>query len=193
MDTVLDFRALRVLVIHPRDSDGQHLERQLMRLGCQVTACWPSPPDLPPEADTVFCLVDQENQARFAWLADRPAVATIAVLGRSGSPPVRAIKDLMPQAIVLKPCEPQALLTNLVMAHNNFRYERRLLSKIGKLEETLRSVRKVEQAKTILMKQRQIDEASAYEHLRRQAMQKRVPIGVIAAAVLDASEVLTGD
>jgi len=81
-------------------------------------------------------------------------------------------------------------LTNLLMARNNFRYERRLLAKIGKLEETLRAIRKVEQAKSILMKKRGIDEPEAYEYLRRQAMRKRVPVGSVAAAIIDADELL---
>ena len=50
--------------------------------------------------------------------------------------------------------------------------------------------RKVEQAKSILMKKRGIDEPEAYEYLRRQAMRKRVPVGSVAAAIIDADEML---
>ena len=45
-------------------------------------------------------------------------------------------------------------------------------------------------AKAILMRTRQIEEPDAYEYLRSQAMKKRVPITVVAAAVIDAHEVL---
>src|SRR5262249_35127048 len=110
--------------------------------------------------------------------------------GQGGPTILQAVADCMPQAVVTKPIDPVGLLTNLMMARNNFRYERRLLSKIAKLEETLRSVRKVEQAKSILMQKRGIAEPEAYEYLRQQAMRKRVPIGMIAQAIITADEVL---
>jgi len=65
------------------------------------------------------------------------------------------------------------------------------LAKVAKLEETLRSIRKVERAKAILMKNKNIEEEEAYKYLRSQAMMKRVPIGVIASAIIDAKEMLT--
>jgi AmiR/NasT family two-component response regulator len=95
--------------------------------------------------------------------------------------------------VLTKPIDPAALLTNLVVARNNSRYQRRLQSKISKLEETLRSVRKVERAKTILMEKRHIDESEAYAYLRDQAMKKRVPIGVIATVVVESNDVLSDE
>ena len=53
----------------------------------------------------------------------------------------------------------------------------------------MRAIRKVEQAKSILMKKRGIDKRT-YEYLRRQAMRKRVPVGSVAAAIIDADEML---
>jgi len=49
----------------------------------------------------------------------------------------------------------------------------------------------VERAKAILMKNKNIEEEEAYRYLRSQAMMKRVPIGVIASAIIDAKEMLT--
>lgn len=190
---VADLRNVRVLLLHPRDADCEALIRSLQRLGCRTDWAWPPPPELPAQLDVVFYLIDQQMRAPFHWLASHPTVPGIAIVGESGGNVLRALSDCMPQAVLCKPVDSIALLTNLILARNNFRYERRLLSKIAKLEETLRSIRKVERAKAILMQKRNIEEPEAYEFLRRQAMRKRVPIGVIATAVIDASEVLTAE
>jgi AmiR/NasT family two-component response regulator len=181
---------LQALVIHPSDHDGEMLLRGLQRIGCHCSQAWPPPDELPPQLDVVFYQIDQRTRGPFHWLNDRPAVATIAIVGQGGPTILQAVGDCMPQAILTKPFDSVGLLTNLLMARNNFRYERRLLTKIGKLEETLRAIRKVEQAKSILMKKRGIDEPEAYEYLRRQAMRKRVPVGSVAAAIIDADEML---
>ena len=73
------------------------------------------------------------------------------------------------------------------------RYERRLLLKVRKLEGTLRAARMVEKAKFILMRSKNIDERTAYRCLRESAMNQRVPIGKIASAVINASEIFAED
>jgi AmiR/NasT family two-component response regulator len=193
MTTATELRNLKVLVLHPRDADGETLIRNLMRIGCQTDWVWPPPPELPAQTEMVIYLIDQQMRTPFHWQASHPAVASVAVVGEGSGNILRALSDCMPQAVLCKPIDSIGLLTNLMLARNNFRYERRLLSKIAKLEETLRSIRKVERAKAILMQKRNIEEPEAYEFLRRQAMRKRVPIGVIATAVIDADEVLTSD
>jgi AmiR/NasT family two-component response regulator len=77
-----------------------------------------------------------------------------------------------------------------LLARSNFKYEKRLQTKISRLEETLRVFRKVEQAKLILMRQRTIGENEAYEYLRRQAMNKRVSVATVASAIVDANALL---
>jgi AmiR/NasT family two-component response regulator len=181
---------LNVLVVHPRDQDGELIFRHVQRTGCRITHAWPVPPELPEGTDVVFLLLDERAALDVPWLAGTPAAAVVAVIGRETSASFGLLATCSPQAAIVKPADRLQILTNLVLAHNNFRYERRLLGKISKLEETLRSIRKVEKAKAILMRTRQIEEPDAYEYLRSQAMKKRVPITVVAAAVIDAHEVL---
>ena len=57
-------------------------------------------------------------------------------------------------------------------------------------------MRKVEQAKTILMQLilmqlKNLKELEAYEYLRRHAMNRGLPIGKVASAVIDANGVLS--
>ena len=42
-----DLRGARVLVIHPRDAEGEALIDQLKRIGCNVRGVWPPPPVIP--------------------------------------------------------------------------------------------------------------------------------------------------
>jgi AmiR/NasT family two-component response regulator len=83
------------------------------------------------------------------------------------------------------------MLTSFLVARSISRYEKRLTTKVRKLEETLKSVKKVEQAKAILMKTKNIQEKDAYEFLRKWAMERRVPIGQVASAIIDADGMLT--
>lgn len=185
-----DLARLGVAVVHPRDQDGDLLVQHLQRTGCRVVHAWPPPPELPADTDVVFLLVDGRSALDVPWLAGAPAAAVVAVVGRETPAVFGLLSSCSPQAVIVKPADRLEILTNLILAHNNFRYERRLLSKVSKLEDTLRSIRKVEKAKAILMRTRHIEEPDAYEYLRSQAMKKRVPITVVAAAVIDAHEVL---
>jgi AmiR/NasT family two-component response regulator len=81
-------------------------------------------------------------------------------------------------------------MTALVLARTRFSYEQRLRGRIDKLDETLRAIRSVERAKAILMSQQRIDEEAAYHFMRRQAMARRVSITAVAAAIVDAHEIL---
>jgi AmiR/NasT family two-component response regulator len=189
----IDYRQLRVVVAHPRDPDGDVLLRHLQRLGCRVDHLWPTPEALDADADVVFCLIEAETRTFCASLVDKARAALVAVVDPANPRAMQLLADANPLAVLTKPVDPAALLTNLMVARNNSRYQRRLQSKISKLEETLKSVRKVERAKTILMEQRHIDESEAYAYLRDQAMRKRVPIGVVASVVVESNDVLSDE
>ena len=42
-----ELRGARVLVIHPRDAEGEALIDQLKRIGCNVRGVWPPPATIP--------------------------------------------------------------------------------------------------------------------------------------------------
>ena len=181
---------LRVLVVHPHDPDGATIIRHLQLIGCQVEAMWPPPAKLPDRTDVVFYLIDDQTRRSLPWFADLPPAAIVAVVEHDTPDVLGLLSDCMPQAVVSKPANPFAILTSLVVARNIFRYEDRLHTKVRKLEETIRSVRAVEKAKLILMKSKNIEEKEAYEHIRKHAMNRRMPIGKVAPAIIDASDIL---
>jgi AmiR/NasT family two-component response regulator len=149
------------------------------------------PDPVPEPIDLMLCCIDDRAQQSCPWVGGAQPAPLVAIISRQSATSPSVIWDWTPQAVLVKPVEPAALLTSLFLARNNFRYEQRLHSKVTKLEETLKAIRKVERAKAILMKKRLLEEQGAYEYLRNQAMKKRVPIAVIASAVIEADEVLT--
>ncbi len=190
MTSLEALRQLRVMVMHPRDSEGERIIRCLRRIGCGVETMWPPPPEPPEGIDAVFVLIDERTRRSLPWFGGRSPAAIIAIVSHDTPDMLRLLSDAGPHAVVGKPAEPAAILTSLAVARNLFCYEGRLHTKIRKLEETLRSVRKVEQAKTILMQLKNLKEQEAYEYLRRHAMNRGLPIGKVASAVIDANGVL---
>jgi hypothetical protein len=61
----------------------------------------------------------------------------------------------------------------------------------GQLESKLQSIRKITDAKSVLMNSRKISEEDAYAAIRDQAMVKRVSIEEIATAIVNANEILS--
>ena len=190
MTSLEALKQLHVLVVHPRDGDGETLIRHLQRIGCQVEEMWPPPAKLPGWVDVVFYLIDEQTRRSLPWFANQPPAAVVAVVEHESPDLFGLLSDCSPQAVISKPVEPFAILTSMIVACSIFRYEERLHTKVRKLEETLRSVRMVEKAKSILMKSKNIEEKEAYDFIRKHAMNRRMPIGKVASAIIDASDVL---
>ena len=191
-DLPFDLRQLRIMVIHPRDPDGECLLRSLQRLRCQVDLIWPPPNRIETSIDVAFCLLQAETASLCSELMHSGQTAIAAIVDPADPRTPHLLAAMAPQVVVTKPFEAGAILTNLVVAFSNSRYQRRLLTKIAKLEETLRSIRTVERAKLILMKARNIDESEAYSYLRDQAMRKRISIGSVASLVVESGNILLG-
>ncbi len=81
--------------------------------------------------------------------------------------------------------------TALDLAFINFRQAERRRDKAAAAEAALRDRALIERARDILMKQRQIDENTAYALLRDRAVQQGVRIADVARVIIDASDMLT--
>jgi AmiR/NasT family two-component response regulator len=187
----VDFHRLGIVLAHPADPECDRLLRQLQRLGCRVEQRWPPSPTLDGHIDLLLCLADARALELIDRALTRPGTAVIAIVDPRVVGGMRVLDSVIPHAVLVRPIDPGAVLPNLLVARNMARYQQRLLGKVDKLAETLRSYRKVERAKTILMEARWLDEPDAYRYLREQAMRRRVPIGVVAAAIIDANEMLS--
>ncbi len=185
-------RNTRVLVVHPMDPDGDVLVRQLRRIGCEVRSVWPPPAKLPDEIDAVFLLVERAGSAALPWRAADGDPPLIAVVEYENPTLLRGLLDSGAQAVVNKPIRATGLLSTLVLACALGAYDRRMQTKIRKLEDQLRTRREVQRATRLLMQLKGLSEADAYELMRSQATRSRLSLGDIAARILSASDVLGG-
>ena len=188
-----DLRMLRVAVCHPDDADGQQLTQQLRRIGCHVQAFWPPLPVLPERTDVVFLAVRPDIiDLSYAWFGGTDEDPTvIAVVNYENPTIVEMVLRIGAKASLPSPVRSFGLLSALVVArqvHSELRQHRRQLRK---LEGKVQGVRKIEEAKNILMRTRTISETAAYDLIRDQAMSKRVSVEEIAQTIISANEILS--
>lgn len=182
---------LKVAVIAARDDDGERLVRELQRLRCTVHHEWPMPPQIPAQFDAIFCALSNDLPQRLPWIPGEPASALIVVDPGEGALDLKLLHNCAPHAVMHYPSTGRAVQTSLALARSHFLYERRLRGRIDKLDESLRTMRSVERAKSLLIRVKNVSEEEAYNYLRRQAMERRVTIGAVASAIIDSYELLS--
>lgn len=187
-----DLRSLRVAVFHPRDNDGEQLIRQLQRIGCQVQAFWPLPGELNEAFDVAFLAVNPETIVLdLPWIKSEDAPIRVAVVNYENPTIVDGMLRLGASAVIATPIRSFGVLSTLILARQlagDLRQERK---RVAKLESKLQSIRKITDAKSVLMNSRKISEEDAYAVIRDQAMVKRVTIEEIATAIVNANEILS--
>ncbi len=179
-----------IVVATARDSSGETLIRDLQRTRNRVRHVWPVPDTLPTDTDVIFCDLVPDLPSRLPWLPGEPRAALVALLAPGMGIDLDLLRKTAPEAVLHRPFSTAAVLSSLLLARSRFAYERRLRGRLEKLDGTLRSIRSVERAKTILMNVRKMAEEEAYSYLRTQAMERRVSVGAIAAAIIDADELI---
>jgi AmiR/NasT family two-component response regulator len=189
-----DLRNLRIMVLHPPDPEGEELLRHLRRIGARVDAGWPLPAELPAQVDVVFLDVGPgvTRELRANWVGEERhrGPTLIAIVDYENPTVLQAVIDLEAQAVLSKPIRPFGVLTSLILAREIWVREGKLEERIRKLERKVAGVRKLSQAKQVLMNLHQVPEEEAYRIIRDQAMTKRVSTEEIAAAILNANDVL---
>jgi AmiR/NasT family two-component response regulator len=187
-----ELRGISVAVIHPPGADCNVLLDQLRRIGCPVQSLWPYPPAPPSETDVVFVLVPTERGSEPLWSGVDSDAVVIALVEYENPTVLKGILDLNAQAVINKPFRPTGVLSTLILARSTKGYQDRLLSKVKKLEETLRSRREIERAVKLLAERQGVTDIQAYEQIRRQATTKRIAILEVCSAINSAGSVLDG-
>ncbi|MHB0991837.1 MAG: ANTAR domain-containing response regulator [Burkholderiales bacterium] len=187
-----NLRTLKIAVFHPDDADGRQLTQQLQRIGCQVQAFWPPLPALPEDTDVVFMAVLPDCiDTGFEWLKKDEAPTVIAVVTYENPTIVEIVLRIGAQAVLPVPIRSFGLLSALAVARSLHGDLKTLQRRSQKLEAKLLGVRQIAEAKSILARTRQITEGAAYDLIRDQAMSKRVTTEDIAAAIINANEILS--
>jgi AmiR/NasT family two-component response regulator len=187
-----DLRGARVLVIHPRDAEGEALIDQLKRIGCNVRGVWPQPDRIPHDIDTVFQLVESSEDPLFETNVNDHPLTLVAIVEYENPTILKRLLDSNAHGVVNKPIRSFGILSSLVLARSLRGYTRRLEGKVAKLEETLKARRDVDKAVKILVGLKQIGEVEAYELIRQQATQKRLTMAEVSVSIINAQEMLGG-
>ena len=157
-----------------------------------MQAFWPPVPALPEGIDVVFLAVQPEiSQMEFDWTkAENPATC-IAVVNYENPTIVDTVLRLGAKAVLPSPVRSFGLLSALVIARTLNGEIQAQARRIRKLEAKLNGARCIAEAKSILMRTRNVSELQAYDLIREQAMSKRVTTEDIAAAIVNANEILS--
>jgi AmiR/NasT family two-component response regulator len=184
-----EISSLDIVVAVPHDEEGDMLARELSRTRSSVRHIWPLPQRFAEGPDVLVCELTRELPQCLP-LPGQPFAALMVVTHAMQPPQFKLLRDCAPHAVLHRPFTSAAVQTALSIARAQFLYERRLRARIDQLDETLRSFRNVERAKSILMQKRNLGEEEAYHFMRRQAMSQRVSMGAIAAAIIDSHSIL---
>ncbi len=190
---IKDVRALRVLVLHPRDTHAEELLQQVTRIGCRAEALWPLPPRIPEAADVVFVEVKETRSRELKQLFDNGPESRPTLIGIAGyeNPSVlQNLLELRVDAVVTKPLRAYGVLSSMVMARRIWQEFRSVGKTIEKLKAKVENTQKISQAKFILMRLHRISEDEAYRTIRSQAMAKRATTADIAQAIINADGIL---
>jgi two-component system, response regulator PdtaR len=188
-DPLKELRGTRVLVIHPADREIDELVRHLRRVGCHAQLEWPAPSILPPDVDFVFFAICPTGPAVALQSTAGTEPSLIAIVDYENPTALKSLLDSNAHCFISKPIRPSGILSSLVMARALHGYQGRLLAKVAKLEETLRSRREIERATRILMELKGLSEDRAYQLIRQQATAQRLAMGVVARSIVTAHRV----
>lgn len=188
-----DIKGLRVQAIHPNDTEGRELVEHLKRIGCFVETVWPIPDAFPQAVDVVLLAVEQEDRdalQRFLKTRNDASPTLIAIVGYENPATLALVLESGALAVVERPIRPFGLLTQIALARTLWFERREQTKRLKKLERKLTGIQQIQKAKTILMASQGISEDEAFQSIRKQAMAKRVPMEELAAAIINANELL---
>lgn len=183
-------RRMRVLVIHPDDSEREMFLAHLWRIGCQVESVWPAPASLPEQVNIVLFVVNRiYDKGALAWMASADDIARVGIISFETPEILQELERLHVHGVLSKPIRLFGVLAVLTTAVSLARHEMRLKKRVTSLDETLKARRTIEQAVQILVETRSITEAEAYKRLRERSKDSKQSIATIATAVIAAHEI----
>lgn len=185
------FSELRIAVITDRNDRSEQLIRELQKTRAEVTHIWPPPQYIPSDYDVVYADLMDNLPSRLESLPGLPQFSLVIIVSNTTPVDLKTLENCAPHGTIHLPVTEQAVLSSLVVARGHFLYENRLRKRIQQLDDNLISVRNIERAKILLMGRMNLTEEEAYQHMRRQAMERRVTISVIASTIVDAQELFS--
>ena len=179
-------RQMRVLIIHPDDSDRKILIDHIRRIGCHINYVWPAPKALEENIDVVIFLIESKDKKNsISWMASDETVARIGIIAYETPEILTELEYFNVHGVISKPIRIFGLLAVLTTAIGFSKHEKRLKKRIHSLDETLKNRRKVEEAVAILSDQENISEKESYKRLREKSMLNKCSIVEVAESIVN--------
>lgn len=190
--------ALRVLLIDDGAHRGALLHAELARQGCEVVGVLDSATlvhDCVLRLAPDVVIVDSESPTRdtlehLALLSSRHPRPVVVFAEDDADDPIRAALRAGVSAYVVAGLRPERLAGVLKVAIARHEQEAALRAQLDDAQAQLAQRKVIERAKGLLMKSAGLDEAAAYERLRRHAMDRGLKLHEVAAQLLAASELM---
>ena len=190
--------ALRVLLIDDGVHRGTLLRDELTRQGCEVVGVLDSATlvhDCVLRLAPDVVIVDSESPTRdtlehLALLSARHPRPVIVFAEDDADDPMRAALKAGVSAYVVAGLLPERLAGVLKVAVARYDQEAALRAQLDDAHAQLAQRKVIERAKGLLMKSAGLDEAAAYERLRRHAMDRGLKLHEVAAQLLAASDLM---
>jgi two-component system, response regulator / RNA-binding antiterminator len=189
---------LRVLLI----DDGAHrvdlIQQELRRQGCDVVGVIDSATlihDCVLRLKPDVVIVDSESPTRdtmenLATLNAQMPRPVVMFSEDAGDDPMRRALKAGVSAYVVAGLRPDRLAPVLQVAIARFEQDLALRQQLDKAQAQLSARKSIERAKGILMSEAGLDEGAAYKRMRRQAMDRGVPLAEVAERIIDAQNLL---
>ena len=186
---IANVSGLRVSICCEPDEHYSDWIRDLQSLKLEVARIWPPPPArLSADMDVLICEYFPQIGELIPWMPGDAEAALIIVLPEDGKYDDDVLLSVAPQCVVQRPFANKLICSTVKVAWSQYRYERRLLDRMTRLDENVRSARDVERAKLIIMHERKVDEEAAYKYLRDLAMQQQVTVASVVTSIIQNPE-----
>jgi AmiR/NasT family two-component response regulator len=178
------------MVLAPAGKRRDALCDQLRRSVGTVEAAWPIPESIAAEIGIlVVAIVDLPSDSTL-YRMERRNRCLIGLIEEDNPAALKGIVDLGVHATLGRSGHPMAVVMALALGVSISTYETRIRTKLGKLENNLRSAHTVERAVRILARSLNIPEDQAYQHLRTKAMDRRESMNELAQQVIRAHAII---
>jgi AmiR/NasT family two-component response regulator len=183
--TLGTFAGRTALIVHRADRHRDALEAQLHRAGLIVRSLSPTVriARADTEADVIFFDADAGHDTLFPWGRSPPPMPLVAIIGSEAPGRIEWALAQFACAFMMKPIDSGGAFQALIVACGLHGEMQRLRHAVGDLSERVRARPLVVRAVLEVMEQHRIDETRALDRLRRAAMEARMTVEALAAAI----------
>jgi response regulator NasT len=119
-----------------------------------------------------------------ATMLERHAAPVVVTSASASDEAIALANECRPLAHLVKPIRQEDLRVSIALAMQRFEELRRLQDEAASTRQALEDRKVIERAKGVVMRQRGLDEAAAFQHIQKSARDQRQPLIVVAKSIL---------